>query len=276
MNTSGIDLYIVTCDKTSWILKATVPLLEKYWNIPKSVKVLGYTKPNIPYEFISMGESQVHIDNWCRDIYSILKDQQSEYLILMLDDFFAIDYVQPDILQEYLSLMKRDRDIVRCGIGNDAIFWPYSIIKDKGGYKIIQKIGGPYHISTQTSLWRKDYLLSILKRSTSPWHFETGNKPDGKKVISSLHRYAFRWVAESALSSRHPGTINILGMPFEDIKWLIDEKIFDPETLQYGHQATGTVPMFKEYGYDFNLSVMDEYTDKKFQHRYRINYYNEI
>lgn len=264
-------IYIVTCDKSSWILKATMPLLEKYWTGKKEITILGYSKPELVYRFISMKDKQVNIDHWAGNIYYTLRNEPGEFVIFMLDDYLPIDYVNLKILNYYLDAMKGDQDIVRCGLGSDMSFWPHKVIDDFEDYQIIEKTGGSYYITCQPSIWRKDYLLSILARSTNPWQFEVGNGNDGKRMLSSKGKYAFRYIAESALSSRHPGKVNILGLKLKDVKWLIDKGVFNPDDLQFG-QYKGVVAQYKDHGHYFRLSMLRKYIDSLAYQKYRIKY----
>lgn len=273
------NIYIITCDKSKDVLKVTIPLLNKYWNISKSVKILGFTTPdmNLPndYEFISMRPKQLSIDDWSRDIYSIIQNDPGEYVIFMLDDFLPIDYVNSDILDYYLNQMETDKSIVRCALGIDITFLPYDIINNFGTHSVMElKQSSPYRITTQPSIWRKDYLLKFLEKSTNPWNFETENNPqDGNKVMGTVGRYAFRYVEETALSGRHPNNFNILGMRLTDVKWLLDLGVLDENKLQFG-QYVGHIPKFSEHGYEFKLEFLKNYITEKQYDEYVIKYDN--
>ncbi len=274
----NINIYIITCDKSNHILKSTILLLDKYWTIPKTIKILGFNKLDIKlptdYEFISMRSKQLSIDDWGKDIYNIIKNDPNDLVIFMLDDFLPTDYLNKDIYNNIIKKMISDDDIVRCTLGIDMFAnCPYDIIEEYKDYDIIlQKQDSPYRITTQTSLWKKNYLLYHLLNSTNPWNFETIHKAnDGKKVIGTIRTYILRWIEESALSNRHPNKINILGMKFEDIKLLIDLGFFDVNKLQYG-QHIGKVPQFNEYRYDFRIEVLKEYVDDFTYKLYELKY----
>jgi len=230
--------YIITCDKTNHILNVTIPFLDKYWNIPKEVKILGFGNPNIElpdgYEFISMKPKQLSIEDWSNDISNVIEKENNEYIIFMLDDFIPTDYVNVNVLEKVYSLIEKDKNIVRCALGIDLyVNSPYDIIEECDGYDIIQqKQESSYRITTQPSIWKKDYLVSYLKKSTNPWSFETKNKAnDGYRIIGTKDNYSFKWIEESALSGRHPGKVNILGMKPNDIKWCIDNNLVEEEIL---------------------------------------------
>jgi len=271
------NIYIITCDKTNWILNITIPLLEKYWTRSKFVNILGFLKPEIVlpenYNFISMKPKQISIDDWANDIYNIIINDKNNYIIFMLDDFLPLDYINSDILELFYSKMREDKNIVRCAIGSDMQFLPHLVIENKDEYDIIELCqSSPYRITTQPSIWKKEYLLQYLKQSKSPWHFETAVSPaDGNKMISTIRKYAYCCMCESAISGRYPNKFNILGMKFEDLKPLIDSGLLKEENLQYGIHL-GNVPQFKDYKYNFNLNILKNYVDNKKYNEYYIRY----
>ena len=272
------NIYIITCDKTNWVLEITIPLLEKYWTRPKKVNILGFSKPDVKlpddYRFVSMRPEQISIDDWAQDVYNVMVDDPNESIIFMLDDFLPLDYTNPDLIQMYYDKMQEDKNIVRCALGSDMQFLPHTVVEKGIDYDIIElEQSSNYRISTQPSIWRKDYLLQYLKRSESPWHFETAVSPaDGKRMISTIRKYSYCCMCESAVSGRYPGKFNVLGMKFEDLKPLIDSNVLKEEDLQYGIHL-GNVPQFKDYKYDFNLEVLKHYVDAKRLNEYYIRYH---
>jgi len=271
------NIYIITCDKSNWILNVTIPLLEKYWNIKKSVKILGFSKPNITlpidYEFISMKPKQESIDDWANDIYSIMSKDENEHILFMLDDFLPFDYLNVEMLNFYIDKMINDENIVRCGLGSDMQFLPHTITEKHDKFSLIElNQNSEYRISTQPSLWKKDYFLKYLKQSKNPWHFETNCSPsDGYRMISTINDYCYYYICESALSNRYPGMVNILGMKFEDLKQFIGANILQPERLQFGMHY-GRVPQFINYQYGFNIDILRNYVPEQRYNEYKIKY----
>jgi len=260
----NINTYIVTCDKTKHILKAAIPLMEKYWNVKKNIKILGFDSSGIElpedYEFISMRPKQLTIDHWAKDIYSIIINDPNDHIIFMLDDMLALDYVNEGILNLLIQKCRVDENIVRCALCVDLQFLPCKIIENIDDYHIIeQNQNSQYRITTQPSIWRKDYLLSILSKSTNPWNFETAHMcNDNKKIIGTRGKYACMHMGETALSNRYPGKTNVLGLKIDDILWLVGMGAIIENTLQFG-QYIGKVPEFSKYGYGFNLEVLKNY-----------------
>ena len=244
-----------------------IPFLDKYWNREKEVNILGFSEPDIKlppnYNFISMRPQQESIDDWANDIANVLENESVDYVIFTLDDFIPVDTLNIDVYDKVRTLIEEDSNIVRCSLGIDLfVNSPHTVIENCGDYDIIeQQQLSDYRITTQPSIWKREYLVSVLRKSTNPWLFETKNKAnDGFRMIGTRNRYCYRWVEETALSGRHPGKINVLGMKPEDIKWCIGNGILRPEELQYG-QHVGRVPQFIDYGYDFKIEVLRSFVD---------------
>ena len=271
------SIYIITCDKTNWVLNITIPLLEKYWDIEKNVKILGFAQPNIKlpsdYEFISMQLKQESIDNWAYDIYSVMKNDPNEYIIFMLDDFLPLDYVDSEMLRIYFNKMNQDRKVVRCALGSDMQFLPHDIVERHEEYDIIElKQISLYRITTQPSIWRKEYILKYLEKSKNPWHFETAISPaDGNRMISTIRKYSYCCMCESAVSGRYPGKFNVLGLRIKDLKNFVDDGLLKEDDLQFGMHL-GDAPSFKKYGYDFKLDDLKKHVNNKKFNEYYIRY----
>ena len=260
----NINIYVITCDKTKHVLKSAIPLMEKYWNVEKHVKILGFNGNGIDlpenYEFISMKPAQATIDDWARDIHSVIQNDPNEHVIFMLDDMLVLDYINMDMFNLLMDRCKADSDVVRCALCVDLQFLPCFVAEGFGDYSIVeQSQHSEYRITTQPSIWRKDYLLSILAKSNDPWHFETAHpSKDGKKILGTRGKYACSCMGETALSGRHPNKFNILGLKLSDVKWLVELGAISESKLQWG-QYFGTVPQFSRYKYDFKLEILKNY-----------------
>ena len=60
-------------------------------------------------------------------------------------------------------------------------------------------------------------------------------------------------------------------MRFDDVKWLVGEKILNEKTLQFG-QHVGKVPQFEDYGYDFKMDVLRNYVNENKYRHYLMKY----
>lgn len=256
-----INIYISTCDKTKKVLKPAIMLMEKYWPKEKNVIICGYSNygVNLPkgYSFVSMKDEQFNIQDWAIDLYTVISKDPNDFVIFMLDDMLQLDYFNEELFNIMLEKMKIDHTIIRCDLGMDLQTMPCIEIASYKDCIIVEKSKtANYWHTTQPSIWRKDYLLYLLGTSRDPWHFETSHGiPKGKREIGTRGKYIAKSMIETAISNLHPGKFNIMGMRFEDIKWLVEKEIIDPDKMQWGMRK-GPVPSFSEYGFSFTMSKL--------------------
>jgi len=264
----NIPIYISTCDKTKHVLKPAIALLEKYWNFEKTVKIVGYADLdiNLPagYTFSSARQAQESINAWANDIYTVLQKETSKHVVFMLDDMLQTDYFNTPLFKILLEKCQTNENIIRCCLGRDIQQRPHIELANFGGATLVEaKENTPYRNVTQPSLWRTDYLLTVLRSATNPWDFEMHHNglANGKRIIGTKNVYVSSSLIETALSGNHPGKFNILGMKFEDVLGMIEAGMLITDELQYG-QKPGLVPQFSEYGFNFALDILK---DKKYQ-----------
>jgi len=228
-----MNCYIATCDKTSYILQAFCYLADKY--IPSlPVTILGYSQfPALPIRFnlVRLANSQNSPDEWCANLFNYFSQLQDEYLIFGLDDFLPTCALDEAMVTEVLKLKP-----ARYELGNSHCWHKSKELIADTVYQYAQD--ALYRISTQFSVWRRDYLLRALKAGASPWTFEVnGSKEacnDGELVVATTGKTAWGWVEAGAISSRHPGKVNVAGLSDGDIEELIELGYLDPDTLQLG------------------------------------------
>lgn len=270
-------IFIPICDQNLWILKIYSYLFKKFWGVEQPVVVLGFGKPDFElpknFTFVSLAEKQEGgASKWSRYLYNYFSSIEDEYVIFTLEDFFPIQKPNIEVLNFLYSFTKK-HDIGRCDITWDSyvnIFDKNNIATRSKSYKAVAKNddflildipkNAPYRISTQPSIWQRQYLLNFLNNDWSPWDFEIrgtheSSKSD-KKIIaiadSTFVNYPTKWIHKGAVSRYHEGKINVLGLDIETIKELIDLDLVQRENLQWG-QWNGNVPTFDELGgFDFH------------------------
>lgn len=72
-----------------------------------------------------------------------------------------------------------------------------------------------YPVTTQYTLWNREYLISLLYKTHTPWRFEI----EGSKMFDKtcLHRPCIPYYTNSCLSARWEG-VRLEGLKEEDIK----------------------------------------------------------
>ena len=267
-------IYLPVCDQNLWVIELYAKFADKY--TPElEVVVLGFSPPDFELpknmKFVSMAPKQIGgASKWTRYIHDYMKTLNEEYIMFSMEDMFPVCKIDWKTIGLMIEMMNEDREIGRFDLTWDTFcncgFKKYGVEKINGSDVNIIEIGKNqlYRVSTQPSIWRLDFFLKLMDHDWSPWDFEViGSKLSqgmDYKVLSIadpyFKQYPTKWIPKGAVSRYHEGSINILGMPTEDIREFVHRGILTEDTLQWG-QWEGPVPRFKDLGgYDFHPSRM--------------------
>jgi hypothetical protein len=113
-------------------------------------------------------------NSWCSNVSKMLEHIQSEYVILMLEDFFLTERTETASILKALDIVRKN-DLHCCRLIPNN-FKQGKLISQSDHFNILE-IGEktPYRISTQAAIWKKEFLLSLLNDKFSAWHFEGAN-----------------------------------------------------------------------------------------------------
>ncbi|HIB43784.1 MAG TPA: hypothetical protein EYO37_07450 [Nitrospina sp.] len=179
-------IFVSTNDKHEMCLKVFCELFEKFFKSQK-LNILGYTPPSEKlsdnFVFHSMGEQQAACE-WSTgliDFFSLLKD---DIFIYGTEDVAFIKHTFFNVVNDLIKMMKDDPSIGRinlvdCCEGDEGGLEnsPHYKVKFVKDIKICslyeQTPESPYKITTQFSIWNKAFFLKYLKKSQTPWEFET-------------------------------------------------------------------------------------------------------
>jgi hypothetical protein len=234
-----MKVLIATSDATSYILPAMEHLWDKYLPEFKDVEVLGYSLfPGLElgiFKTVSLAQKQNNINEWCGRLHDYITTIPDEFVIFGLDDLLPVRSMDYAFYNYGLQLMESDKSIGRYELGVGHCW--HTNTKELNTFFYEYGSKSLYRISTQWSIWRREYLLKYLKHGWSAWDFEIeGSKiavNDGHKVIASNLEYALHWV-HSAISGKYPGKINVKDIKKDDIEEMIHAGILKRETLQLG------------------------------------------
>lgn len=104
--------------------------------------------------------------SWSDRLKQALQKIETDYVLFFLEDFFLMSPVRSDKVNECIRLMEENTKIGVIRFYED--FHLPEIIYDEFSKADPEY---DYAISTMVSLWKKDFLISIL-RDENPWEFE--------------------------------------------------------------------------------------------------------
>tara|TARA_R110002020_G_scaffold756_2_gene3819 strand:- start:17172 stop:18911 length:1740 start_codon:yes stop_codon:yes gene_type:complete len=263
-----IKIIMPISDQTLYTLKMSSFLFDKYWPEDTKIDVVGFQKPDFEISdkmnFVSIAPEQVgKANSWSKYILQYLESLDDELILFTLEDFFPTASPKIGIVSKVISLMTGDKRIGRFDLTFDSYtLGQYTTVKESPNLSIISKDKFVnYRVSTQPSIWRRKFLIEILKRTTTPWDFEI----NGSRLSSGMdyHVLAFSdptfkkfptyWIHKGAVSRYYPNKINVLGLDTDTIQEMVSAGLFNEEDLQWGMWNGEGVPTFHDLGgYDFN------------------------
>lgn len=128
-----------------------------------------------------------------------LESIETDYILWLLEDYFYIEPLRQIDVLKYLKFII-ENDIDRLQISPD---WHnediYSFINKKNQLPLFKysKVESsiPYSVSLQPSIWKKEYILQILKKDYSPWDLEVKgsilNKSEKVFIDSSITQHPY-------------------------------------------------------------------------------------
>lgn len=163
-----------TADTQLWCLWPLRYFFKKYWMFA-DVTVVGFSKPDAPFPFVSMGHMHDYpFDKWSNAVIEYLERIDDELLIPWLEDFWPIRTVD-DYTIRLLSQYMFDRpEVARVDLSTDRLY--AGNLRDIGAASHVDLITNDYPVayacSLQPGIWRRTELLKYLRRDESPYDFE--------------------------------------------------------------------------------------------------------
>lgn len=141
------------------------------------------------------------IEDWSAYLADYFATLTDEMVIFSLDDYLINAPVDKTKLDEAIALMK-EKDIVcikLCSNSEDEFI--------------------EYPITTQYCLWNREYLISLLKQTTTPWDFEINGSRIFKTIKDKkvLLETCLSYYTNSSISARWQG-VDLQGLNDEDKK----------------------------------------------------------
>lgn len=158
MKRSDYVILVSSCDKYEPCWTPFFKLLDKYWECHPKVYLVTESK-KCPY----CDTINVDSDVWSKRLLGALREIDSEYVLLMLDDFFIRDYVDVDRIENI-------------EFTNDIICYNFELEYREPALKLrewdIQKNNQVYLNSCQPTLWDRKKLMQRLYCDLNPQEWE--------------------------------------------------------------------------------------------------------
>ncbi len=233
MASNSCTLLINSCDSYVDILEPFFKLLNKYWkDLPYDI-VLSTESTNYKNKYFKI--KNIHPDNpncsWTERITDVLKKISSDYVILMLDDFFLYDYVNSNKINDCLNWLKQDEKIAT------FTFWPvYSDSKNcmYDGFAKRSSVSNS-KVAAIAGIWNKKQLLKYTEGyKENIWEWEI----NATKRSNTLYKKDEFYIMLNDQSQIFPYDLTKYGL-FSG-KWLkATKEIFDDNNIKFDFSKRG-------------------------------------
>lgn len=163
---SSCTILVASCDKYADLLEPFSILWHKYWpDCPFETILVTETEPQQKLCFdrvIACGKG----GNWCSRLTQALNKIETEYLILLCDDYYLCHPVNTALILKRLEQAKRFNAVNLRLIPN-----PNTKINYKEDLYEYRK-NTAYCIATQAGIWNRLFLSKLAQSKSSIWEFE--------------------------------------------------------------------------------------------------------
>jgi hypothetical protein len=187
-----MKIICTTSDRYLHILPIFCFLWNKYWNDQDQVEIVGYKKPDFElpsnFTFVSLGEQKGDAKNFTRDLRTYFA-KQDQYFIWTMEDTFLTQQVDFDTFVTLYGLT-RGENIGRINLCREVTkqdHIEYDIVRGRQVYQNTKN--SLYRLSTQMSIWNRDFALKYMQQDLTPWEFECQpNHEDDNHLILGLDK----------------------------------------------------------------------------------------
>lgn len=190
MGEKNISLLVVSCYSYADVLKLLIRKLDAiyFFSIPFDSVYLATDIKSKEVDYKKMHFDEViEGDAWGERVRNALKKINTEYCMVLLDDYIPTKPVNLDMID---SLLKVAEDF-------DCIYLT-SVFSDIGSSKKVAQLDGYvrvpdellYRVNSTVGIWKKDSLLKVLSDDDSPWEWEAfaglGKKSKSMKFAAPI------------------------------------------------------------------------------------------
>ncbi len=175
-------LLISSHSKANDIWYITDYFLKKRWKADLEI-TLGANgevrKEFVPndWKYVNNGEDI----SFSKSLMSYLNSINEEYFILMLDDFMILEEVDNSKIEKAFEFIKSNNGVYLRLVPN-----PKGDLKINNDFsKIDVKSQVPYVTSLQMAIWKKEFLMELLKYDFNPWEFEVKAGKTKESMLNS-------------------------------------------------------------------------------------------
>lgn len=157
-----------SCDKNEFLWDGFFLLMKKYWeNFDGDIVFNTENKHYVSNEYNFIYSDCNDENNWSARFYKALEKVPTEYVLIILDDFYIDSYVNDKLLSDCMSQMDKNKKI-------KGFLFSQLSNNEKKDLLCFEKVSKfkNYRINLKVGLWKKNYLMSLCRNMESPWEYE--------------------------------------------------------------------------------------------------------
>ncbi len=237
-------ILVNSCDNYSDLWDPFFKLFYNYWGSCPYEIVLNTESKDYSYPGLNIKTFNLYTQGekvpWGKRIIEHLVRIETEFVIILLDDFFLREYVNQKKIDNCIRWMKSDVNI--------AVF-SFEVVEDLNNIESVKYEGfvkrpriADYRFNLQASLWRTKELMSFIMPHETPWEWEVF----GNVRSFGVHKEFYSCSNKSNYRIINYG-FNVNGMGVFRGKWVTQD----------------VDPLFKKHGINIDYSVRGEYSTIK-------------
>tara|TARA_B100001287_G_scaffold75538_1_gene62711 strand:+ start:8926 stop:9756 length:831 start_codon:yes stop_codon:yes gene_type:complete len=256
------------------ILKASSYLVKKYLPVQFEINYLNYGTYNYKNlhgcQYINLGNFRKGgVDSWSSYLYKTFQNIDDEFIIFSLDDYFLSKNLNIENFNTLHKALKNNTNFVSAELSIS----PEEKYNKKFSSSDIYVYQNNYSftVNTQWRIWKREFLLEILKNTSNPWSFEI----EGSKYLNNSNCFSISHCSDvlnypeiSSLSNRNKNKISVLGNQEEDISDLIKLGYLKLNQLVLGQWKIGT-PKYTDFKNN-QFKILDLIKDKDEKRFYKL------
>ena len=165
-----VTLLINTCDDYEDLWRPFFTLLQRYF-VPLQMRIVVNTETKVcTFPGLHIDTINFKSENYGARMQAVLSQIDTEYLLLMLDDFFLREPVRMDRLASIIDWMDADRDIVYFNCDATEAVCDREV-NHYPGYRRLPA-GNRYTLNLQAAVWRTRKMREYWRHNVSPWEWE--------------------------------------------------------------------------------------------------------
>lgn len=171
-----VTILVNTCDKYEDVWYPFFKLLKIHWPECEKNRIVLNTETKIyDCDFLKVETFCGGSDKtWSQRLKCVLEKIDTEFVLFFLDDFFLMSRVSTESLDEAVGLLRSDESIGYIGLkyNKNHDFKDKSIVSPQEHFLDRDTINNANRLNCNTALWRKDWLMSLIRSHENPWEFE--------------------------------------------------------------------------------------------------------